>query len=79
MLNNSTQNVLENLEEMFSRYRCVKVVITIARIQVFIMWVFSAMKQNDEMLSPDMTLDKLIRLLEDNNFKSGSHADYYDE
>ena len=37
------------------------------------------MHEEKKELTPDITLDKLLRILEENKFDSGAHIDYYDD
>ena len=41
--------------------------------------IFVEMHDDGKELTPDITLDKLLRILEQNTFVSGAHIDYYDD
>ena len=36
------------------------------------------MKLNNKLLTPDQSVSKLVELMRQNKFESGSHIDYYD-
>ena len=39
---------------------------------------FCSMIENKTILKPQQSAEKLVQILEENNFKSGDHIDYYD-
>lgn len=39
---------------------------------------FVQMKENNQLVSPDASADKLVALLNSGNFESGAHVDYFE-